>query len=81
MDIFKLNQNGQFLFVFNGVLHVIMRLNRVLVLINHNNLFNDDVFIGARAGQPVTHTRSANSKPQPSNQIHTGSKKKTLSQL
>jgi len=30
--------------------------------------FSDDVFTGVKAGQPVTHIRSTNSKPQPSNQ-------------
>jgi len=32
-------------------------------------LFSDDVFTGVRAGQPVTHMRSTNSKPQPFNQF------------
>jgi len=31
-------------------------------------LFSDDVFSVVRAGQTVTHIRSTNSKPQPSNQ-------------
>jgi len=29
-------------------------------------LFCDDTLTGARVGQPVTHMRSTNSKPQPS---------------
>jgi len=33
------------------------------------HLFSDDVFTGVRAGQPVTHMRSTNSKPQPFNQF------------
>jgi len=45
------------------------------MLINQKNLlrhlFSDDAFIGVRAGQPVAHMRSTNSKPQPSNQFPT----------
>jgi len=33
------------------------------------NDFSDDVLSGTRAGQPVTHMKSTNSKPQRSNQF------------
>jgi len=46
----------------------------IITVLNPNNfpsllqrhLFSDDVFTSVRAGQPVTHRRSTNSKPQPS---------------
>jgi len=51
-----------------------------LVIFNQNNFlsllkqypFSDDVFTGTRVGQPVTHFRWTNRKPQPSNQFSKG---------
>jgi len=47
---------------------LIFNLN-ILPSLFQQHLFSDDVFIVVRAGQPVTHMRSTNNKPQPSNQF------------
>jgi len=53
-----------------------MHLSFCLVIYNQNNFPSllqqhllSCMFTGMRAGQPVTHMRSTNSKPQPSNQV------------
>jgi len=52
---------------FNSSVFIIFHQNNFPSLLQH--LFFDDVFTGAIVGQPVTHMRSTNRNPQPSNQF------------
>jgi len=63
--VFKIN----FIREHNFLIHVLSKsLMRIISPLAATTLLFDDVFIGKRAGQAVTHMRSTNSKPQPSNQ-------------
>lgn len=63
-------------FIINNVsVHIIILFIYLcaLIIVNQSNfpslleehLFSDDVFTGMRVGQPVTHMRLTNRKPQP----------------